>query len=407
LNDFFQRNCEQILTLSKMRNETTRAIIYRKNLENNISGIKSLLAPETKMCVAVKADGYGTSAYETAKICEELGVYMLAVARVSEGIELREKGIKLPIILLSLCCPEEFPDLVKYNITPFVFGKDHIQALDKVLDSLPETSALKNTFEVHLAVDTGMGRIGCRKEEAAEQALLISNSKHLKLSGMGTHFALSDNIEEKGLTYTEEQFENFKEAVQAVKNTGINPGICHAGASAISCARPDIHFDMVRPGIIVYGYYADQVTQKYLESKSINLELKPVMQLETKVSAIRRFYPGQTVSYGRTWTCEEETDIAVLPIGYADGLLRRFSPGLKVAINGKEYPVVGRICMDQCMVNIGKDNSEIKCWDKAVIFGPVRQDGALQDAETLALLGKTISYEIMTSITKRVPRIVK
>ncbi|MCQ2573299.1 MAG: alanine racemase [Treponema sp.] len=385
-----------------MKNETTRAIIYKKNIENNISEIKKLLKSETKMCVAVKADGYGTSALETARLCEKLGVDMLAIARVSEGIELREDGIKLPLLLLSLCCPEEFSDLVKYNITPFIFGKEHILKLDETLESL----GLTEKFSVHLAVDTGMGRIGCYKEEAAEQAKLIASSKHLKLTGMGTHFALSDCIEEKGIDYTNQQFENFSEAVKAVKDAGINPGICHAGASAIACSRPDIHFDMVRPGIIVYGYYADQVDKKYLESKGINLELKPVMQFETKVSAIRRFMPGQTVSYGRTWTCEEETDIAVLPVGYADGLLRRFSPGIKVAINGKEYPVVGRICMDQCMVNIGKDNKEIKCWDKAVLFGPVGQDGACQDAETLAALGNTISYEVMTSISKRVPRIV-
>lgn len=386
-----------------MKNETTRAVIYTKNLEHNIFEIKKVLNPETKMCVAVKADGYGTSALETALVCEKLGVDMLAIARVSEGIELREQGIKLPLLLLSLCCPEEFHFLYEYKITPFVFGKEHIKALDETLDQIKKSSA---PFEVHLAVDTGMGRIGCRKNEAAEQALQISKSKNLKLSGMGTHFALSDCVEEKGLDYTNEQFENFREAVESVKAAGINPGICHAGASAIACSRPDIHFDMVRPGIIVYGYYADQVDKKYLESKKINLDLKPVMQFETKVSAIRRFMPGQTVSYGRTWTCEEETDIAVLPVGYADGLLRRFSPGLKVAINGKEYPVVGRICMDQCMVNIGKNNPDIKCWDKAVIFGPAGQDGALQDAETLASLGNTISYEVMTSISKRVPRII-
>lgn len=384
-----------------MKNETTRTVIYTKNIEHNISEIKKLLKPGTKMCVAVKADGYGTSAIETAHVCEKLGVDMLAIARVSEGIKLREEGIKLPLLLLSLCCPEEFSDLVKYNITPFVFGKEHILALDSALSK----ENLKDKFNVHLAVDTGMGRIGCRKEEAADQALLISKSKNLSLSGMGTHFALSDCVEEKGIDYTNEQFVNFKEAVDSVKQAGINPGICHAGASAIACSRPDIHFDMVRPGIIVYGYYADQVNKEYLKSKGINLELKPVMQFETKVSTIRRFKPGLTISYGRTWTCEEETDIAVLPVGYADGLLRRFSPGLKVTVNGKEYPVVGRICMDQCMVNIGKDNPDVKVWDKVVIFGPIGQDGALQDAETLATLGHTITYEVMTSLSKRVPRI--
>ncbi len=390
-----------------MKNEITRAVIYRKNIEYNLTNIKKNLSPDTKICVAVKADGYGTSALETARVCEDLGIDMLAIARVSEGIELRKGGIKLPLILLSLCSPEEFYDLFEYEITPFIFGNEHIKALDKAAEEfISKGGSFKNgKFNVHLAIDTGMGRVGCRKEEAAETVKLIENSKNLKLSGMGTHFALSDCVEARGLEYTEEQFLNFKEAVDSVRKAGIEPGICHAGASAIACSRPDIHFDMVRPGIIVYGYYADQVDKKYLESKGINLDLKPVMQFETRVSAIKRFKRGQSVSYGRTWVCEKETDIAVLPVGYADGLLRRFSPGLKIAINGKEYPVVGRICMDQCMVNIGKDNKDVKCWDKAVIFGPVNEDGALQDAETLAKLGNTISYEIMTCITKRVPRI--
>ncbi len=391
-----------------MKSETTRAIIYKKNIEHNINQIKSVLSEKTAMCVAVKADGYGTSALETARVCEASGVSMLAVARVSEAVELREEGIKLPIILLSLCCPEEFDDLFRYEIIPFVFGNEHIKALDRAASNWKKNSSLaaSKKFPVHLAVDTGMGRIGCLKEEAGSQAELISGSENLKLTGMGTHFALSDSVTKDGIDYTNLQFENFIYAVNSVKEKGIEPGICHAGASAIAVSRPDFHLDMVRPGIIVYGYYADQVDKKFLEEKGIRIDLKPVMQFETKVSAIRRFTKGMTVSYGRTWTCCEDTDIAVLPVGYADGLLRRYSPGLKVSINGKEYPVVGRICMDQCMVDIGKDNKEIKTWDKAVIFGPVGQDGALHDAEALAELGNTISYEVMTSISKRVPRIV-
>ena len=137
-----------------------------------------------------------------------------------------------------------------------------------------------------------------------------------------------------------------------------------------------------------------------------DFEIKPVLALETKVVAIRHFYKGKSVSYGRTYVCQEDTDIAVLPIGYADGLLRRFSPGLEVTINGKNYPVVGRICMDQCMVNIGKDNRDVKLWDKVVIFGP-KESGALNTADDLAKLGKTISYEVLTAITKRVQRVIE
>ena len=166
-----------------------------------------------------------------------------------------------------------------------------------------------------------------------------------------------------------------------------------------------MYFDMVRPGIITYGYYPDQITKEYLQSRHEDFDIKPVMALETQIVAIRHFPKGKSVSYGRTYFCEDETDIAVLPIGYADGLLRRFSPGLEVTINGKKYPVCGRICMDQCMVNIGKDNPEVHLWDKAIIFGP-EESGALTTADDLAKTGGTISYEVLTSIGKRVKRVV-
>ena len=169
---------------------------------------------------------------------------------------------------------------------------------------------------------------------------------------------------------------------------------------------PEMQLDMIRPGIILYGYYADEVTKSYLEKKGIKLNLKPAMQFETKVCSIRHFQKNQSVSYGCTWICSEQTDIAVLPVGYADGLLRRNSPGLKVSINGKAYPIVGRICMDQCMVDIGLDNKDVKRWDKAIIFGP-KDKGAVFDADDIAKMTGTISYEVMTSLSKRVKRIIK
>ena len=164
--------------------------------------------------------------------------------------------------------------------------------------------------------------------------------------------------------------------------------------------------DMVRPGIITYGYYPDEITQNYLKSKGIDFELKPVLAFETKVVAIRRFQKDKSVSYGRTWKADEETDIAVLPVGYADGLLRRYSPGLQVTINGKNYPVCGRICMDQCMVDLGKDNKDVKLFDKVMIFGP-KESGALNTADDLARIGNTISYEVMTAITSRVEKVIE
>lgn len=378
----------------------TKAVIYRENIINNLMQVKSVLKPHTKICVAVKADGYGTSALETAKIASSLDIDYLAVATVDEAKTLRENGINLKILLLSLCSPEEFNDLFQYKITPLVFDLNFIEELEK--------SANKNSlkdFDVFLAVDTGMGRIGCLKDEASFLAQKIASSKVLKLSGMITHFAVSDSISKENIDYTNKQFLDFKYAIDSVKEKGIDPGLCTCSSSAAALAFPDFQLDMVRPGIIVYGYYPDEVSKQYLKLKKINVDFKPVMQFETQVVAIRHFKKGNSISYGRQWICEKDTDIAVLPVGYADGLLRRNSPGLEVTINGKLYPVCGRICMDQCMVDIGLNNKDVKRWDKAIIFGP-KDKGSLLDADDIAKKTLTISYEVMTSVSSRVKRYI-
>ena len=375
----------------------TKAVIYKDNLEYNLKQIRKYVKKDVKLCVAVKADGYGHNAVLTAQIAQEVGAAFVAVATVEEGVELRENGITCGILLLSLCTPEEMPALFEYNITPLVFTEEYIS----LVGNAAKKAGAKN-FSVHLAVDTGMGRIGCYPEEAGDQACLIQKNG-LKLGGMCTHFAVSDSLAAENIEFTRGQFEAFKAAVAGVKEKGIEPGICSCGASAALLNDEDMQFDMVRPGIITYGYYPDEITKEYLEKTGRHFDIKPVLALETKVVAIRHFPAGKSVSYGRTWVADKETDIAVLPIGYADGLLRRFSPGLEVTINGKNYPVRGRICMDQCMVEIGKDNPDVKLWDRAVIFGP-KESGALNTAEDLARLGNTISYEVLTALSKRVRR---
>lgn len=381
---------------------STHALIYQDNLRHNIEVIRSFIKnPATKLCVAVKADGYGCGAVFCAKAAIQAGASYLAVATVDEGIELRENGITCPILMLSLCTKEEMEDAVRHSLTPLVFDKEYIDAFD---DAAVRFGGSRK-YAVHLAVDTGMGRIGCLPEDAAEYARHITESRHLFLEGMCTHFSSADGVSAADRAYTEMQFRAFSSAVESVRKAGIQPGICHCSASAALLDHPEMQLDMVRPGIITYGYYDGQVNKAYFASKGIPCDLRPVMALESEVVAIRPFTKGRSVSYGRTWTAGSDTDIAVLPIGYADGLLRRFSPGLTVAINGTSYPVVGRICMDQCMVDIGKNNTRVHRWDKAVVFGPACS-GALQDAEDIARLSGTISYEIMTGITKRVPRIV-
>ncbi len=376
---------------------STKALIDINNLISNINTIKSFLSPSTKLLMPVKANAYGHGSLLCAQAAQSNGIDFLSIARVSEGQFLRENNITLPILLFSLANPDEIAPMVQLDITPFVFDKEYI---DLVAQAAREAN--KKNYKVHLAVDSGMGRIGCRKEEALELALYIE-SKGLCLEGMCTHMAVSDSITEENRIYTQKQFDYFMEACTSVKNAGINVPLCHCCNSAATFDHKEMHLDMVRPGITFYGYYPDEITREYLESAGKATDLKPVMTLITEVCSIRSFHKGESIGYGRTWTCTEDTDIAVLPIGYGDGLFRRFGQkGLKVAINGAEYPVVGRICMDQCMVNIGK-SSGIHRWDKAVIFGD-RKHGALQSAQEIADNTSTISYEITSAITDRVPR---
>lgn len=376
----------------------TKTIIHIDYLKQNINNIKSLLKPQTKICVAVKANAYGHGIVECAKAAVECGASFLAIAAVEEGLELRQAGIKAPLLLLSLCGIPEIYEAVENDITPLVFDEEYINAFDNAAVALG-----KKDFEVHISVDTGMGRVGCRPEEALNLAKKINESQALKLGGIQTHFAASDGTSENAVNYTKKQFDRFMKAVNSIKEAGINPGICHCANSAATINLPETQLDMVRPGIIVYGYYPDEITRDFLKEKGIELELKPVMTLQTSVCAIKHFLPGESVSYGMTWTCEKETDIAILPIGYGDGFFRHYAKeGVTVTINGRKYPIRGRICMDQCMVDIGNEGM-VKRWDKAVIFGSI-EDGALQTADDIALKTGTISYEITTSIARRVAR---
>ena len=376
----------------------TRAIIHLGNLARNMQAIRGFIKKGVKICAAVKADAYGHGAVECSRRLLAEGADVLAVATVGEGVELRDAGIHCPILLLSLCAPEETEDAVRHDITPLVFDKEYIE-----LFSMAAEKVGKRGYSVHIAVDSGMGRIGCMPEEAGKIARMLADSEKLTIGGTCTHFALSDGTSQEAQEYTQLQYTNFLKAIDNIRNEGLEPGLRHCCASAASLTHAEMQLDMVRPGIILYGYYADEVDREYLHKSGTPLDLRPVMTLETEVSAIRRFSRGMSVGYGRTWIAEKDTDIAVLPVGYGDGLLRRWaSSGLEVAIGGKTYPIRGRVCMDQCMADLGL-GSPVHRWDKAVIFG-CKADGAAQDADDIARATGTISYEITSCITRRVPR---
>ena len=365
----------------------TQAHINLDNLNENINTIKQYVKPGTKLCCAVKADGYGHGAVRVSVAALKAGVSFLAVASISEGIELREAGIVAPILSLSLPLKDEIPSLIVHSITPLVFDLEFIEQLNQVAVSM------HRKIPVHLKIDTGMGRVGCLPEDAKTLAKKIATSEGLYLEGVCTHFACADSLIEEDIEYTKNQIKKFSFAVEQIKEEGINPGILHCASSGAIFLHPEAHFDMVRPGIAIYGYSSC--------TKEMGINLKPVMEFSSQIVAIKRFKKGESVSYDRTWVANEDCDIGVIPAGYADGLLRRLSPGLEVCINNKMYPIVGRICMDQCMVLLG-NNYDAKRWDKVVFFGP---ENNCNTAADLASQIGTISYEILCGVNKRVPRI--
>jgi alanine racemase len=365
---------------------TTRAIIHLDAFRHNIRLVRSRIGAGRKICVPVKADGYGHGAVPLAKTAVEEGAAFLAVATVEEGVELRRAGIDAPILLLSLPTPEELPELVAQRRTPLVADPDFVEALAALGAGSPDP------LTVHLKVDTGMGRVGCPPDAAAELAGLIAARRGLRLGGVATHLAVSDSLDPDDIRYTGEQLGRFASAVAAIRAAGIDPGLVHAANTGAVAFHENAFLDMVRPGILLYGY-APGGAEKALPAK-------PVMELTSSVVFLKQVRKGDSVSYGRTWVAERDTVIATIPVGYGDGLPRRLSgQGFKVRVNGAWRPLAGRICMDQCMLDLGP-GATVRRWDPVTLFG----GDALSAAELAKTLG-AISYEITCGINKRVPRV--
>ncbi|MDR2596617.1 MAG: alanine racemase [Treponema sp.] len=369
----------------------TRAIIHLDRFIGNFEAVKVRIGQKRRICVPVKADAYGHGALEIAKKSLEAGAYCLGVATVAEGKELRNGGITAPILLFTQPNPTEIPDILTAKLIPFVSDEWYACTLN-------EAAAGKIKLPVHLKIDTGMGRSGCPAEEALALARHIDNCASLELSGTATHFAVSDSTVTKDIAYTKLQLSRFKEAVDAIKNASIDPGIVHAANSGAVILHPDTWLDMVRPGIFLYGY--KNVQEKEIQNFPFEpIKAQPVMELRTIVVVIKKIKKGETVSYGRIWTAFHDTTIATLAVGYGDGLPIRASNKWQAVIGGKTYPIAGRVCMDQCSVDLGQE-SDVRRWDEAVIFG-----GCAQDAAALAEAAGTIPYEITCNINKRGPRV--
>lgn len=372
-------------------NMRTRAIIHLDRFSGNIDAVKTRIGKDRHICVPVKANAYGHGALEIAKTSLNAGVHCLGVATVQEGTELRKGGITAPILLFSQPHPTEIPEVFAAKLTPLVSDVWFVSALSE------QATVEKTKLPVHIKTDTGMGRLGCHAEEASALARHITASPWLELTGIATHFAVSDTAAAEDRAYTQQQLARFKEAVDAIKSTGIDPGLVHAANSGAVIQHPDTWLDMVRPGILLYGYKS--VEENQLPGFPFEpLKVQPVMELRTIVALIKKVKKGETVSYGRTWTAPYDTSIAVLSIGYADGFPRLASNKWHAVIGGAPYPIVGRICMDQCCVDLGPE-SPVCRWDEAVIFG-----GNAPSAAALAQTAGTIPYEIICNISARAPR---
>jgi alanine racemase len=370
------------------RMRATRAIIRLDHLRNNLDIIRERTASGEKrpaLCLAVKADAYGHGIREIGKAAQRFGVDALAVATVDEGLELRQAGVTRPILLYSLPLPGEIESIVTAGITPLVCDFEFIDLLEKAC------RPLQTSVTVHLKIDSGMGRIGCHPSQATDLAVRITSSKLLTLGGVSTHLAASDTADP---AFTRNQLAVFEQAVGAIRDAGVEPGIVHAANSGGVLEYPGSWYDMVRPGIAAYGYYPS-------DEQARSFDLLPVMELKSKVVLIKQVEKGTPISYGMKWHAPRRTWIGTVPVGYGDGYSRSLSNKGTVVIGEDAYPVVGTVCMDQIMIDLGM-SCRVNRFDDVILFGST--PGA-PTAETVAEWCGTIPYEITCMISSRVPRI--
>ncbi len=363
----------------------TVAVIDLDNLKHNYLTIKEHIK-NTKLLCVIKADAYGHGIIEYAKVLSNLGVDYFGVAIVEEGIELRKAGIWEPILVLGDVMVNQIDLFFQYNLQFTIASDVQLLRIDK------RASELGMTAKAHLNIDTGMGRIGVNHSRVHKYIEAIKKSENTIIEGVYSHFARSTDSEE----YTNLQFDRFQKAVDKIIKAGLNPGLRHIANSAAALSYPDMKLDMVRVGIMLHGAFPS-------EDKTHRLPLKPVMTLKTKVVYFKTMNPGEYVSYGSTWEPKEKgIRVVTLPVGYADGYGRRMEANTFVLINGKKYPVIGRVCMDQCMVSLGLDG-EAYPGDEVILMG---KQGDLEiTAEELSKQMGTVEYELFIKITKRVPRV--
>lgn len=359
----------------------TWAEINLGNLSYNFAKVKKLLSPRVKVMVCVKADAYGHGLIPVSERLQQEGADYLSVASIDEGIKLRDAGIKLPILVLGMILKKDIQPLLKYGLTQTVCDQGLATSLN---DSARKINKKVN---IHIKVDTGMGRLGVLSKDAVSFVKKIKKLKFINIEGIFTHLSLADINREFSLY----QINSFNSLIKKLKKDRINIPMVHAANSLGVISYKESQFNMVRPGLIIYGLYPQE---------GLGIRLKPVLSLKTRVVYSKRVPAGYGISYGYTYVTNKETTVVNLPIGYGDGYPRNLSNLAPVLIKGRRFKISGRICMDQIMVDVG--DLALKLGEEVVLIGAQGKDKIT--AEELAMLSATIPYEIVCGLGSRIPR---
>jgi len=355
-----------------------------KAVEHNYKLLKRIAGSKVKMLCVVKADAYGHGMLEVSQRLVKLGVDYLGIASIEEGIRLRRANIQTPILLFENILPEFARLPVKYGLTASVCTMELAESLNRF------ARKAKKIARVHIKIDTGMGRLGVWHKEALEFVRKINNLSHLEIEGLYTHFPSADSDAD----FTKQQIKDFQFLINDLEKADIRVPLCHMANSMGNAGFPASRMSMVRVGLMLYGLYPkDSLKQK--------IKLHPALALKSKIIFIKKACRGRSISYGRTFICSRNTTIATLPVGYQDGYLRKFSNRAAVLYQGRRYPVAGRVCMDQLMVDLG-DKSSARIGDIVTLVGKSgRREISLEE---LARIAETINYELACLIGSRAKR---
>lgn len=356
-------------------------------IHENVVNAKALTKPGTKLMAIIKADAYGHGAVMVAHTLEDIAD-AYGVAILEEGIELRQSGINKPILILGYTPAPLYPAMIKYDIATAVFEYDMAKKMSDAAEKIGKKA------KIHIKLDTGMSRIGFKQDdESLEVIKKIAELPGIEIEGCFTHFATMD---EKDKTKAMKQFERYMDFVKRIEDAGIKIPVKHVSNSAGIIEKPEVNLDMVRDGICVYGMYPSEEVDK------TKLKLTPAMEIKSYVSFVKTLEAGVEIGYGGTYTTTQETTVATIPVGYADGYSRALSNRGRVLIKGKSFPIIGRICMDQFMVDISS-KPDIKQGDEVTLVG--RDGDEYISIEEVADMSYSFNYEFVCDIGKRIPRV--